>query len=79
MDDRYVYLADPNYGNTKIRISKFKEMFYQRDDLKYPGKILAIVPISKKKMNKINTNFMKIEKSSNFVYEVIKNKLLKIK
>ncbi len=79
MDDRYVYLADPSYGNTKIRISKFKEMFYQRDDLKYPGKILAIVPISQKMMSKINTNFMKIEKNSNFVYETIKNKLVKIK
>jgi len=33
MDKNYVYLADPSFGNIKVKISKFKEMFYQRDDL----------------------------------------------
>ncbi len=75
MDDRYAYLADPSFGNMKIRLSKFKEMFYQRDDLKYPGKILAIVPLSKEQMKKINKAFMKIEKSSDMVYEAIKDNI----
>jgi len=69
MDNRYVYLADPSFGNSKIKISKFKEMFYQRDDLKHPGKLLAILPITKK--TKINKKFMKIQKSSNFIYDNI--------
>ena len=79
MDDRYVYLADPSFGNMKIRLSKFKEMFYQRDDLKYPGKILAIVPLSKERVKAINKNFMKIKKSSNFVYETIKDRLTRLR
>jgi predicted double-glycine peptidase len=79
MDKNYVYLADPSFGNIKVRISKFKEMFYQRDDLKYPGKILAIVPISNKQKEKIKDEFMSIQKSSDFIYENIKDKLSKIK
>lgn len=74
VDERYVYLADPSFGNTKVKISKFKEMFYQRDDLKYPGKLLAILPT--KKDTTLNKDFMSIKKSSNFIYEVIKTKSL---
>jgi predicted double-glycine peptidase len=69
IDKNYVYLADPSFGNTKIRVSKFKEMFYQRDDLKHPGKLLAILPLQKDIT--LNNKFMKIEKSSDFVYNVI--------
>lgn len=79
MDKNYVYLADPNFGNIKVKISKFKEMFYQREDLKYPGKILAIIPITNKQKENIKRGFMKIQKSSNFIYENIKNKLSRIK
>ena len=79
MDENYVYLADPSFGNIKVKISKFKEMFYQRDDLKFPGKILAIVPITKKQKARINQSFMKVQKSSNFVYESIKDSLSRIK
>jgi len=75
IDKRYVYLADPSFGNSKIRISKFKEMFYHRNDLKHPGKILAILPITKNII--INKNFMKIKKSSNLIYNMIKNHILK--
>jgi len=75
IDDRYVYLADPSFGNSKIRISKFKEMFYQRDDLKHPGKLLAILPVGKNSI--MNKKFMKIQKSSNFIYDVIKTNILK--
>jgi len=79
IDKHFVYLADPSFGNIKIRISKFKEMFYQRDDLKYPGKILAILPITNIQKKHINHNFMKVKQSSNFIYENIKNKLSIIK
>ena len=75
IDKNYVYLADPSFGNIKIKIDKFKEMFYQRHDLKYPGKILAIIPINKKQKKQINENFMKIKNNSNFIYESIKNNL----
>ena len=75
MDDRYVYLADPSFGNSKIKISKFKEMFYQRDDLKHPRKLLAILPVTKK--TTMNKKFMEIQKSSNFIYDVIKTNSLK--
>ncbi|MBU1668379.1 C39 family peptidase [bacterium] len=75
MDEKYVYLADPSFGNSKIKISKFKEMFYQRDDLKHPGKLLAILPVTKK--TTMNKKFMEIQKSSNFIYDVIKTNTLK--
>lgn len=79
MDKNYVYLADPNFGNIKVRISKFQEMFYQREDLKYPGKILAIVPVSNNQKENIKQSFMDIQKSSNFIYENIQDKLLRVK
>ena len=77
MDKNYVYLADPSFGNIKVKISKFKEMFYQRDDLQYPGKLLAIVPASDTQKENIKQSFMKIQKSSNFIYDNIKDKLIR--
>ena len=74
IDDDNVYLSDPSFGNMKIKIAKFKEMFYQREDLQYPGKLLAILPTGK--VN-IKTDFMKIKESSDMVYNVIKFKNLK--
>jgi len=50
-------------------------MFYQREDLKYPGKLLAILPTTPKQRNNINANFMKIEKSSDMIYNIIKMKM----
>jgi len=75
MDERYAYLADPSMGNTKVRLSKFKEMFYQREDLAYPGKILAILPLS----NIVTTNkdFMRFPKASPLIYKSIGLQLLK--
>ena len=71
-------------GNSKIKISKFKEMFYQRDDLKHPGKLLAIYFASTlkrqshlSKSTTMNKKFMEIQKSSNFIYDVIKTNTLK--
>ncbi|MEV9615153.1 C39 family peptidase [Aliarcobacter butzleri] len=73
IDKNYVYLSDPSFGNIKVKISKFKEMFYQRDDLKYPGKILAIIPNNNSQS--INKDLMNIQKHTDFVYEVIKDKM----
>jgi len=75
-DSKNVYLADPSFGNIKVRISKFKEMFYNREDLKYPGKILAILPIDINRV-KINKDYNKIEKEKNIIEEIIKMKMVK--
>ncbi len=75
-NEHYVYLADPSFGNIKVRIQKFKEMFYQREDLNYPGKLLAIVPLTSEQKQKINTSFMKVEENSNFVYDSILDQML---
>ncbi len=75
MDENYVYLADPSFGNIKVSISKFKEMFFQREDLKHPGKILAIVPLQNG--YNINNNFLNVNQNSDFIYEVIKNNTIK--
>lgn len=74
MDKEYVYLADPSFGNIKIKIHRFKEMFFQRKDLKYPGKILAILP--KKQDISINKNFMNTSNDSTFIYKVINQDLI---
>ena len=75
MDDMYAYLADPSMGNTKVRLPKFREMFYQREDLEFPGKILAILPLSTKIQG--NQDFMKKIKQSNLIYESIKIDMLR--
>lgn len=77
MDQNYVYLADPSFGNIKVKISKFKEMFYQREDLKHPGKLLAIVPVANLQKEGIVKSFMSIEKHSDFIYEVIRDRMIK--
>lgn len=74
MDDAYVYLADPSLGNTKVKLSKFEEMFYQREDLKYPGKVLAIFPPSPD--TKVNENFMKRPPKSSLIEHVIRSRML---
>ncbi|MBT9169587.1 MAG: hypothetical protein DDT19_02949 [Syntrophomonadaceae bacterium] len=73
MDERFVYLADPSFGNIKVTREKFEEMFYSREDKKQPGKILVFIPIDEKKNAQINMDFMKIPESSDFVYRVIRN------
>lgn len=75
MDENFVYLADPTFGNIKISIAKFEEMFYQREDLTHPGKILAIIP--KNDDVKVNKNFTKIEIYTNGIYDRIRNNITK--
>ena len=43
MDERYVYLADPSFGNIRVSHAKFKEMFFTRGEGENPGKILAVL------------------------------------
>lgn len=73
MDKEYVYLSDPSFGNIKIRIDRFKEMFFQRKDAQYPGKILAI--LSKNKKLDVNHSFMNIAEHESLIYELIKEKI----
>jgi hypothetical protein len=54
-------------------------MFYQQEDLKYPGKILAIIPISNKQKEMINNFFMQIKKRSYFLYNCINKETTRIK
>ena len=75
MDKKYVYLADPSMGNTKVRLSKFKEMFYQREDLKHPGKVLAVFPPMGKTVK--SSDFMKIPQSTTLIENVIRSKIIK--
>lgn len=74
MDEEYIYLADPSFGNIKIKVHQFKEMFFQRKDLKYPGKILAILP--QKQDVSVNKNFMDIKKQSGFIHKIIDQDLI---
>ena len=46
-------------------------MFYQREDLTHPGKILAIIP--KSDDVKVNKNFTEIKIYTNSIYDRIRN------
>lgn len=72
-DSQFVYLADPSLGNIKVSIGKFVEMFYQREDLTHPGKILAILPTRE---IKINAAFMQHTQDSTLTYESIKQRAI---
>jgi predicted double-glycine peptidase len=72
--EEFVHLADPSFGNMKVKLEKFKEMFYQREDLKYPGRILAIVPIDKASVYPDRT-FMKTQSDSGYLYDLIESKI----
>lgn len=71
----FVYLSDPSFGNMKVKIERFKEMFYQRDDLHYPGRVLAIIPIDKKG-TKTNDAFMETPHDSGALYDLLESKML---
>ncbi|MDI6782324.1 MAG: C39 family peptidase [bacterium] len=75
MDEQFVYLADPSFGNIKVRMSKFREMFATRKDDKHPGKILVFIPLDKAKEEQINKEFLDIPKGSWFIYRVINMKM----
>ena len=72
MDSQFVYLTDPSFGNIKVKLAKFQEMFYQRADLTHLGKILAILPAQSD--TPINVEFFH-QIPSTLTYELIKQKL----
>jgi predicted double-glycine peptidase len=70
-DGKFIYLADPSYGNIRMKISKFKSIFYLKEYNFKKGRILALIP---QKPEKINKGFMinpKKAQTSN-IYSVIK-------
>lgn len=73
IDKHFVYLADPSFGNIKVSLKKFQEMFYQRTDLNYPGKILALIPNSDTIRG--DESFMKNQHDVRFIHEVIREKI----
>lgn len=74
IDDRFVYLADPSFGNLKVRKERFKDSFYTRDDMRFPGKGLVLIPESRTKKASVNRGFMETERNPGFIEKVIRNK-----
>lgn len=72
MDERYAYLADPSLGNIRVSHTKFREMFFQRDDEKNPGKILAILS---KNNSQGKNEFKAITPFPESIYERLMNPL----
>jgi len=69
MNEHFTFLADPSYGNIKVRTEKFREMFSTRDDLQHPGKVLVLLRPGEDK--KLNSDFIKLPGDSGFIYDVI--------
>jgi len=63
IDNNYIYLADPSFGNIKISLEKFKEMFKTN---KNKGKLLLIIPKDK---IALNYEFMNIERRETSFFE----------
>ncbi|WP_345970656.1 C39 family peptidase [Sulfurimonas sp. HSL1-6] len=70
----FVYLADPSFGNMKVKMAKFLEMFYQREDLKHPGRVLAFIPVDKEKVQP-DRSFMTVPESTDYLYQYIENRI----
>ncbi|MFZ2889207.1 C39 family peptidase [Sulfuricurvum sp.] len=72
MDERYVYLADPSFGNIRVSHAKFKEMFFTREAEDKPGKILAVLAQGNAKGDEA---FKAVVPFPNSIYERITNPL----
>ncbi len=72
-DANYIYLADPSFGNIKIKKAKFIEMFYTRNIADYKGKILVIIP-----MTSIATNnsFLNTQQESDYILDILNTAVL---
>ncbi len=57
IDNEFVYLADPKFGNAVFPIERFKNYFYTRKNRRFPGKIIVV--FSKKNFN---PDFLKVER-----------------
>ena len=58
----------------KVKMAKFLEMFYQRDDLKHPGRVLAFIPLDKEAVQPDKT-FMTVPDSTDYLYQYIENRI----
>ncbi len=65
IDRKFIYLADPEFGNTAIPVVRFKNMFYTRKNKRLPGKLIVV--FSKKSFN---PDFMRTQRID--IDEVIK-------
>ena len=70
MDEQYAYLADPSFGNIRVSHTKFKEMFFTRDEEEKPGKILAVLAQGNAK---VGEEFKAVLPFPNSLYEKITN------
>jgi predicted double-glycine peptidase len=71
IDRNHIYLADPSFGNIKMPIEKFKEIFNTNNN---KGKILLVIPKNKEVLNYA---FMKVKKQDKSILNnYINNKLL---
>lgn len=69
VSDKFVHLADPTFGNIKMRAHRFKKCFDTRDDRSLQGKILGILGDSE-----INRDFLEIPARTDLVYRLISNR-----
>jgi len=75
-DSKYIYLADPSFGNIKISLKKFQKMFYYSTGKNlHAGMIMAILPNSNKYA--IDKTFMKIPKRYKSTYIGLKLNLFR--
>jgi len=63
------------FGNAKIKIAKFKEMFYQREDLQYLGKVLIVFPPKEGVVP--NRIFTKVPQGSSLIEDAIRSRMIK--
>jgi len=69
VSDKFVHLADPTFGNIKMRAQRFKKCFDTRDDRSLQGKILGILGDSE-----INKDFLEIPARTDLVNQLISSR-----
>lgn len=75
-DQKYIYLADPSFGNIKISLKKFQEIFYNANGKNlHAGMILALLPQSNK--IKPDKTFMRPTKRYSSTYTGLKLNLFR--
>lgn len=60
IDDNHVYLADPSWGNRTLTRKQFEKIWNTRNDAKYQGKVLLILPTDEKQKQLASTTFTAI-------------------
>ena len=59
IDRHGVWLADPAWGNTRLRRTRFEKFWRTRDDPENPGRVLALLPRAGVKVT-INEGFSRV-------------------